>query len=161
MSQRIYLFFEKHKVLSSIYDFMVCFLLYNVAFPIPLHEFLHLSVLRWCGGDGVIQIFPGAVVTIPTKNPTTPHGILLSAFSGGLGVGLIYFLMLSREDEIEERLAILPQMFAQTSYGMFEGLYFLTGIKFFLEYMPHALYIPFILVAGYTVYQLLQHWSKM
>lgn len=94
------------------------------------HEWIHLNVLRFFGGDGHIIMTPlGGAGVVFTRDPSN---FLLVALSGGVGVGLILLVkfIYDFKDDPEEAAAIIPFMVSQLAYGIFEG--------FFIANMPRA-----------------------
>jgi len=138
------------KALESIAEFATCFILYYWL-TVGIHEYLHLSVLRWLGGDGhiVLTYYGGAMVF--DKMSTVPYGFLLTSLAGGIGVALIYgvFALWNWKDgDIEEWAALLPISAMQLGYGIYEGI-FLSILPFqtFLDYAWIPTIIGFGIVA--------------
>lgn len=105
---------------------LAAFLAYFVGFlwlSTGIHEWLHLEVLQLLGGNGyIMKGWIGGYVVF-TQNPSNP---VLVALAGGLGVALIYsFLALWNWTNFnpEEYSALLPMIFGQLVYGVFEGLF--------------------------------------
>ena len=113
------------RLFLSLAEYVVCFMLYTW-FTVPLHEWIHLEVLKWLGGDGYIikTWYGGAVIfTKPPSNPT------IVALAGGLGVAILYALIFYwdyYDGDWEEAGAVLPQLFSQLFYGVFEASYIYT-----------------------------------
>jgi hypothetical protein len=103
-------------------EYIICLLLYTY-FSTPIHEWLHLNILRWLGGEGyIVQTWWGAEV-IFTKQPSNPT---LVALAGGIGVAILYFLIFYwdyYDGDLEEASAVLPLIGSQLTYGIFEALF--------------------------------------
>jgi len=126
-------------------EYVVCFLLFTY-FTTALHEWLHLSVLKWLGGDGYITKtwYGGAVVF--TEMPSNPT---IVAFAGGIGIAILYtilFLWDYYDNDYEEAAALLPVIGGQLAYGLYEG-FFIYTIPF-SEFMKWS---EVVSVTGWTV----------
>jgi hypothetical protein len=132
-------------LLLSIIEYAVCFFLYTW-FTTPIHEWCHLTLLKWYGGDGyIIKTWYGAGVVF-TKPPTNPT---IVALAGGIGVAILYALIFYwdyYDGDWEEAGAVLPPLFSQLFYGIFEALYVYT--------MPFQEYLKWggiLTTAGWTI----------
>ena len=152
-------FWLNHPKVASIYDFLVCLLVYYALFTL-VHESVHLFVLKSLGGEGSISWTSGMAYTLPTALPAAPWAIILIALSGGIGAFLFGLLMLSREDEKEERMGILPNMVAELPYGILEGIYFATGSTAIYFWMPIVFQAAWIIGLMYAVVRMIMYWRK-
>jgi len=119
----------------SITIFIWCYLLYY-ALTTFIHEALHLFTLRSFGGEGYITLTASGGLTQFTKLPA-PEGMFMIALSGGIGVALIYtmFAIINfKQHSTEEFAALLPFIFGQLAYGLFEGFYVFTMPRVVFNY---------------------------
>jgi len=109
----------RRETLLSILEIVVCYAIY-VFITVPIHEFLHMYVLKALGGDGYCRLTPFGAEVIFTKMPRMPWLVTLS---GGVLTGLI-FLALAYWDYIdgdwEEYIALHMTAWPQIFYGVFE-----------------------------------------
>jgi hypothetical protein len=109
----------------SLGDFLLCFILYW-SFSVIIHEYIHLEVLRYFGGDGYIKLgFISAYVQFTTP-PTQPF---IVALSGGIGLAILYSILAYRNwanFDPEEYSSLLPIISAQLFYGFFEAFFIYT-----------------------------------
>lgn len=117
--------FNKHPfardVIWGFFEFGLCFMVFNY-FRNAIHEWLHLGVLQYFGGDGyIVNNFFGVGVHI-TK--LCPH-MQLVAFAGGIGVAAFYALLMYMDwdDDPEQAAAFPPLILSQLFYGVTEGLW--------------------------------------
>ena len=153
-------FWQDHPRATSIYDFLVCLLVYYALFVL-VHEGVHLFVLKSVGGDGVISWTSGMAYMQPSVIPAEPWAIVLVALSGGIGAFLFGLLMLSREDEKEELMGILPNMIAELPYGLLEGIYFATGSAATYFWMPIVFQAAWIIGLVYAIVRMVMYWKEM
>lgn len=109
-------------LLMSIAEYVLYFALY-MYFVIPIHEWIHLQLLKLFGGDGYIAMtwYGGGVVF--TKQPTHPT---IVALSGGIGIAILYGIIAYWNYismDWEELASLLPNIGSQLFYGIFEGTY--------------------------------------
>lgn len=100
-------------------------------FAMPIHEWGHLQMCMWLGGEGYItrkatlfgDINGMFFTTLPTiPNPET--AMLLVSFAGGLSVVILFslvFIFDYRSGDIIGAMAILPTLTKQLIYGIVEG----------------------------------------
>jgi len=139
-------------MLLSIAEYVTCFIIYLFV-RLPVHEWIHLTVLRLFGGDGyIVPTFWGAQ-TVFTRMPT--H-VTIVAFAGGLGLGAIFFALAYwdwHDEDIEECAALLPHALSESFYGVFEGLFIpiigFWGAKLTMEQFLQ--YASIIGVAGWLI----------
>ncbi len=120
-------------------EFAACYMLYNFL-TVGTHEWIHLRVLKWLGGDGYIQatMFGGECVV--TKLPE--HGLWLFYLSGGLMTGLIMLALALLEwmDRDYEKYAALQLCaWPQLTYAVFECLFPDLPLLQYLWWSPLAL----------------------
>ncbi len=106
-----------------------------------IHEWVHLNVTQYFGGDGYIikTVFGAGVVW--TTQPDYPQ---LVAFAGGLGVAIIFSLLALRDfhDDIEQAAGYIPVICSQAAYGILEGFFiFKVSSSVFRDYAQKALAI--------------------
>lgn len=115
----------------SIAEYATCLLIFW-AVTIPIHEFAHLQVLRWLGGNGHIIITWYGAAVVFTKQPTNPF---LTALAGGISVVAIYAILFFWDwvdGDYEEAVSLLPFIFSQFLYGLLEA--------FFIFSMPFGIF---------------------
>jgi len=138
-------------MIQSIAEYVIYFILFYYV-RMPVHEWIHLEVLRMFGGDGYIRATFWGAETVFTKMPSHPTCV---AFAGGLGLGTIFLFLIWTDwidGDWEEVSALLPNCLSEFSYGVFEGL-FIPSIGFFGAKLTQAQYIKYgttIGVAGWT-----------
>ena len=125
------------------FEFVFTFLIFSF-FTIAIHEWLHLSVTQYFGGDGyIIKTWYGAGV-VWTIRPEYPQ---LVAFAGGIGVAIFYSFLafMDWHDDIEQAAALLPIIGAQLAYGIVEGFFILDmPASTFRHYAYQALTVGWI-----------------
>ena len=91
-------------------------------FTHSIHEWIHLEVLQYFGGDGYIVKSLFGVGVHFTKLPTNT---MATALAGGLGVALFYTLLmcLDWDDDPPAAAAFPPLILTQLTYGIIEGFY--------------------------------------
>lgn len=94
---------------------------------IAIHEYAHLLTLIALGGDGYIYLNMCHVTRWPPVGGWTVY------FAGGLGCALFLLLARSIDEDPEDRIALLSVALSQIIYGMFEGVWGLTGIMVYLH----------------------------
>jgi hypothetical protein len=121
--------------LASIGEFVTCFILY-FWLTLAIHEFLHLNVLRWLGGDGhIILTSYGGAMVYDVVSPNPYSGILVG-LAGGVGVAAIYAVLALwnwKDADFEEWAALIPIAAMQLGYGIYEVV--------FLKILPFETYI--------------------
>lgn len=116
---------SKENIISVVSVFLFAILFYGMA--IGLHEVIHLSVLRALGGDGHLIFSWYYVFIVYDQFPVPVYGDMLVAFSGGVGIGILFLLLaLLNFDDAEEQAALIPLAIMQLTYGIFEGLFIRT-----------------------------------
>jgi hypothetical protein len=133
--------------LGSIAEYGTCLILYYWL-TVGIHEYLHLSVLRWLGGDGHIILTPYGGAMLIDKMSAVPYSYLLTSLAGGIGVALIYGLLALwnwKDGDIEEWAALLQISAMQLGYGIYEGIFL--NILPFQTYLDYA-WIPSIIGFG-------------
>jgi hypothetical protein len=136
--------------LASIAEFVTCFVLY-FWLTVAIHEFLHLSVLRWLGGDGHIILTGYGGAMVYDKTSSNPYSSLLVGLAGGVGVALIYGLLALwnwKDADFEEWAALIPISAMQLGYGIYEAV-FLNVLSFetYLKYAWIPSLVGFVVVA--------------
>jgi len=142
----------KNSVLISILKYASYFAVYYLI-RTPVHEWIHLYVGSFFGGEGYIIPALWGATTVFTRSPSNTA---VTYFSGGLGVGGVYMLLIYwrwRERNFEECAALFPHSFSEFSYGLFEGLYLPSGgligdLYTLNEYVGVSVMVA---VAGWTV----------
>ena len=143
--------------LASVAEYATCLVLYYWL-TVGIHEYLHLNVLRWLGGDGhIILTYYGGAMVFDKMSPIS-YSFLLTSLAGGIGVAAIYGLLALwnwKDGDIEEWAALLPISAMQLGYGVYEGI-FLSILPFqtFLDYAWIPTIIGFGIVAVPTVWLL-------
>lgn len=135
---------EIKRKLLSLAEFITCIIIYTY-FTLPLHEWIHLSVLKMLGGNGYILSTPFGGFTVITESPKFFE--FLVPFSGGIFVGLIYtvlFLWNKYSDDIEEMMALLPNITSQFTYGIFEGLFIYMPFEWFVNTGQYVVMVSYI-----------------
>lgn len=123
----------KLKASLAFTKFLVLLFAFNY-FTTGIHEWIHLSVLKYFGGNGyIVRTWLGGGATVFTKNSSNPF---IVALSGGVFVGLL-FLAIALLDwstfDSEGFAGVLPIALSQISYGVFEA--------FFMYSMPRGEYM--------------------
>lgn len=108
------------KIVFSLAEYIVTILIFN-AFTVALHEWMHLEVAYFFGGEGYIVKTVYGGVTKFTIMPTYPT---ITALAGGWGVAGLYLLLMSLDwlDDIEQAAAMIPLITSQFAYGLVEGI---------------------------------------
>jgi len=131
-------------VIWGFFEFGLTFIIAMLV-TVGIHEWFHLEVTQYFGGDGyIIKTWWGAGVVWTTR-PEYPQ---LVAFAGGLGVALFYgvWAFLDWHDDIEQAAALMPIICSQLCYGIVEGFFILdVPASVFRGYAKDALAI------GWTV----------
>ena len=91
-----------------------------------IHEWFHLTATQMLGGNGYIvrSLFHGGGSVKFTVVPSDPT---LVAFAGGLGVALVFGILMLLDwiaFDTSGAAAILPIVLSQLGYGIVEGLFF-------------------------------------
>ncbi len=95
--------------------------LIHTAFAVTaVHEMCHLVATYALGGAGYIFFNH----TYFTQTPANPIPVY---FAGGLGTALIYLLDLYGEEDPEDAVVLKFIIIQQTIYGLFEGVWAMTG----------------------------------
>lgn len=118
------------------FEFTATFFMLS-AFKNAIHEWCHLSVLQYFGGDGyIVKSFWGVGVHF-TKMPTNVTAV---AFAGGLGTAAFFALLMYMDwdDDPETAAAFPPLIFSQLFYGIIEGLWIFGNPALFNEYAGMA-----------------------
>ncbi|MFH1630769.1 MAG: hypothetical protein ABIA21_00900 [Candidatus Aenigmatarchaeota archaeon] len=152
-------FWKNHPLAASLYDFFICLIVYYGLFVL-IHEGIHLFVLQSLGGSGSISWTTGMAYTTIAVAPVAPWALVLVALSGGIGAFLFGLLMLSREDEEEERMGIMPNIFAELPYGILEGIYFATGSTVVYFWMPIVFQAFWLIGLVYVLFRMIMYWKK-
>jgi hypothetical protein len=134
------------KVIFSIAEYFLTLLIFY-ATTVPIHEWFHLEVAQFFGGDGVIvkTVYGGAMRF--TSMPDGLIGLTATAFAGGIGVALIYSLIASLDwlDDIEQFAAMIPLITSQLAYGLAEGIFlFSVSLQEFFDIAQIALAIGWV-----------------
>jgi len=155
---------DNKKFIASLLEYAFFF----VAFywmRLPLHEWLHLTTLLTFGGWGYIEYAVFGAHVIIERMPTHPT---IVAFSGGLGLGILFLIFLLWElhsENWEVVAAIIPQMTSELGYGTFEGL-LLPVLGFFGQELTFEQFVSYSFIIGaasffiglaYSLYFLLPH----
>ena len=136
--------------LASIAEFVTCFVVY-FGLTVPIHEFLHLNVLRMLGGEGhIILTGYGALMKVDTYS-SNPYSSLFIGLAGGIGVALIYGLLALwnwNDAEFEEWAALIPIAAMQLGYGIYEAVFVgILPLNTFIAYSWIPASISFAIVA--------------
>jgi len=129
--------------------------------PASRHDWIHLQLLRYFGGDGyIIMTWYGGCVVF-TQEPTHPTIVTLG---GGIIVATLYGIKAYWNYvslDWEELAALLPHIGGQLFYGVFEGLYIYTmPFSEYLKWAGLVQRIGFLLGSLVSVYILLKWWSE-
>ena len=130
-------------VVWGAFEFALTFLIFYW-FTLAIHEWCHLSVLRYFGGDGyIIRTWFGAGIVF-TSQPLYPQ---LVAFAGGIGIAIFYTFLcfMDWDDDIESAAALIPLICSQLAYGIVEGFFiFNVSAKTFSRYASQALTVGWV-----------------
>ena len=136
----------------SLTEYVLSFMFFYLI-TVAIHEYIHLKVLQYFGGNGVIGIgmWGGGFVNI-TKYPAQPWMLTPVALSGGLGIAMLFTIKMAMDlkDDYEEAYALIPLILNQLAYGIFEGFFIFNMPK--SEFTSIALDIAVItFVAGFLL----------
>lgn len=150
------LFFDKHPFIRDLiwgfFEFAITFFAFAY-FRHAIHEWCHLTVLQYFGGDGYIVNNIWGVGVHFTKMPTNVTAV---AFAGGLGIALFYlFLMyMDWDDDPEQAAAFPPLILSQLFYGIVEGMWIFGNPDLYNQYASIAHGLGFgvgVLVSAYLL----------
>ena len=132
--------FNKHPfardLLWGFFEFAVTFFAFNY-FRHAIHEWCHLSVLQYFGGQGyIVKSWLG----IGVKFTQMPTNVTAVAFAGGIGTALFFALLMYKnwDDDPEVAAAFPPLILSQLFYGIVEGLWIFGNPDLFNEYASMA-----------------------
>lgn len=155
------------KIIFSFAEYFITLLIFYLT-TIPLHEWFHLEVVRFFGGNGeIIKTVYGGAMRI-TSSPNGWIGLTATAFAGGIGIAGLYALIASLDwlDDPEQFAAMIPLITSQFAYGIVEGIYLLTvPWENFVEIAQIALIIGWVVGIFISIFYVANHlwgpfWSK-
>jgi len=91
-----------------------------------MHEWCHLWVLTTLGGKGYIEITWFGAQCVIEKMPPQWYAPTLIALAGGIGVFLLYSIIVYWDwidEDYEEMAGALPMWLKNLVYGLFECVY--------------------------------------
>jgi len=149
------------EILLSIAEYTIYFALF-MYFTTPIHEWVHLQLLRFLGGDGyIVMTWYGASV-IFTRQPSHPT---IVALGGGIAAAFFYSLKAYWNYismDWEELAALLPHIGGQLFYGIFEGLYIYTmPFSECLKWASIVQSVGFMLGLLVSLYVILKWWIEI
>ncbi len=106
-----------HSGLKFVINFIINWVVFMLV-AVPIHEYSHFITLVALGGDGYIKWN----VTLPTQLPAGEAALLIVALMGGIGVMIVYFLLMIVSDDTEERCALSAIAIEEGIYGVGEML---------------------------------------
>jgi len=128
------------KGLLSLAEYVFCYFLF-MFMEIGIHEYCHLWALVSLGGKGYIEITWFGAQCVITRVPPQWYGPTLVALAGGIGVFLLYSIIVYWDwidEDYEEMAACLPMWLKNLVYGLFEG--------FMLWRMPSEEFLKWALI---------------
>lgn len=160
---QLYLACARRPTLFKILSFTFVYLIFWLM-TLPIHEFGHLVVLRWLGGDGYIKLMPHGAAVFPTAWPESLNRIIAVAFMGGGSVFILYMILALRPgQDIDDKFALMTNAFAQGIYAFCEMLAF-AGLDWLYDWLPLISTFGTILTFTFFAYiytrKILERWFK-
>lgn len=136
----------KNSGVNFVIEFSISWILF-ILLAYAIHEYSHLITLKILGGEGAITEWN---LTTPVQIPEIVHWKALVAIAGGLGVMIIYSILMLVIGDLQERCALLIISVQQGIYGVGEMLFHLNyGVNMFtvafLGYAVGILPVMFII----------------
>jgi len=142
----------KNSALHFAIEFAISWTLF-ILLAYAIHEYSHLLTLKMIGGQGAITEWN---LMTPTHIPEIEHGKSLVALSGGLGVMIVYSILMLIIDDIQERAALFIIAIQQAIYGFGEMIFHL-GYNVNMFTIAFVGYLIGIIPVLYLIYKIFGH----